>query len=251
MFNFFKKTFHSSHLLQGFTDVHCHILPGVDDGVRHTSEALDVLRYYEESGVRRVFFTPHIAEELHQNTRDHLIGRFSEFVQAYQGKLELCLGAEYMLDEGFSRLLDSNEQFLCAADNTILVETVTSQPPYDFDQILFELQDRGYDVMLAHPERYHYMEHNDYEQLKSKGIKLQMNICSLAGMYGQHAIENAKWLLENGFYSFMGTDLHNLKRHTHCFDQKAYTSAQLGKMEQLRLSNDSLPSGKISNRNNG
>ena len=78
MFDFFKKSFIGAGMLQGFTDVHCHILPGVDDGVQTMKSALRTLNFYEQNGVKRVFFTPHVAEELHENSADRLRERFEE-----------------------------------------------------------------------------------------------------------------------------------------------------------------------------
>lgn len=244
MFGFFKKSFMQSGLLNGFTDVHCHILPGVDDGVQKMETALRILDFYEQNGVKRVFFTPHVAEELHENSRDNLSKRLEELRKEYKGNLELSLGAEYMMDNGFEKLLDNKENFLCASGNTILVETTALQPPMNMDQILFELQDRGYEIMLAHPERYLYMHTDDYEQLIAKGIKLQLNLLSIAGLYGKHAQDKGRKLLEGGKYTFVGTDLHSLKRHLEVMEQKNYSSSELKAISKLMENNAQLPIGK-------
>lgn len=244
MFAFFKKSFLESDLLNGFTDIHCHILPGVDDGIQKMENALRTLAYYEERGAKRVFFTPHVAEELHENTPAHLRQRFGELKRAYQGKLDLALGAEYMIDNGFEKLLDQKEDFLCASGNRILVETTTLQPPMNLDQTLFELQDRGYQVILAHPERYLYMHTKDYEALANKGILFQLNLLSIAGLYGDHAKKKSKKLLESGMYTFVGTDLHSLKRHSEEFARKAFSKGELNAIAKLIANNANLPIGK-------
>lgn len=244
MFGFFKKSFLQSELLKGFTDVHCHILPGVDDGVQKMESALHVLDYYEQNGVKRVFFTPHVAEELHENNREHLLQRFDELRKQYKGSIELALGAEYMLDNGFERLLDQKEDFLCASGNTILVETTAQNPPINMSQIIFEVQDRGYDIILAHPERYTYMHSNEYEELVSKNVKLQLNLLSIVGLYGEHAKKKSKTLLEKGLYTYVGTDLHNLKRHDQQFNIKAYSKSELKAIATLIGNNNQLPIGK-------
>jgi protein-tyrosine phosphatase len=240
MFDFFKKSFIGAGMLQGFTDVHCHILPGVDDGVQTMKSALRTLNFYEQNGVKRVFFTPHVAEELHENSANHLRERFEELQNTYQGKLQLGLGAEYMLDRGFDALLDRKEKFLCASGHLILVETTAMQAPIDFKQILFDLQERGYDVMLAHPERYLYMSHSDYGELRLHKIRLQMNLLSIAGVYGHHAKENAEWLLGHDMYTYMGSDLHNVDFHGHKMNEKKFTSSQIHKMKKLIANNNGL-----------
>lgn len=244
MFGFFKKTFLQSGLLNGFTDVHSHILPGVDDGVQKMETTLRILNFYEEQGVKRVFFTPHVAEELHENTRDHLFKRFEQVKKEYKGNIELSLGAEYMLDNGFEKLLDQKEDFLCASGSTILVETTSLQPPINMSQIIFELQDRGYNIMLAHPERYLYMHEDEYENLLSKNVQFQLNLLSLTGLYGEHAKKKGKKLLENGQYTYIGTDLHSLKRHREYMGIKAFSKSDISAIAKLIENNANLPIGK-------
>jgi tyrosine-protein phosphatase YwqE len=244
MFGFFKKSFLQSELLNGFTDVHCHILPGVDDGVQKMESALHILDFYEEHGVKRVFFTPHVAEELHENNRDHLLQRFDELTKLYKGGIQLALGAEYMIDNGFEKLLDKKEDFLCASGDTLLVETTAQNPPINMSQIIFELQDRGYDIMLAHPERYFYMHTADYEELVAKNVQLQLNLLSIVGLYGEHAKKKGKNLLEKGMYTYVGTDLHNLKRHQQQMGIKAFSKSELNAIATLIGNNNQLPIGK-------
>lgn len=244
MFGLFKKSFISSGLINGFVDVHCHVLPGVDDGIQKMESALRVLEFYEQNGVKRVFFTPHVAEELHENNRDNLHRRLDELKKQYKGNIELALGAEYMLDNGFEKLLDQKEDFLCASGKTILVETTAQQGPINMSQILFELQDRGYDIMLAHPERYFYMHQEEYDELLSKGINFQLNLLSLIGLYGEHAKKKGKALLEQGKYTYVGTDLHKLKIHKEQMEIKAFSSSEVKALAKLIENNSKLPIGK-------
>lgn len=241
MFGFFKKTlFSNDEIFSGHTDVHCHILPGVDDGIQKMEYCLQSLDYYEKHGLRRIFFTPHIAQSLHENTPTNLRARLEEVKKNYTGKIELRLGAEYMLDSGFDELLDKKAELLCASPGTILVETTSIQPPMDFDEIIYELQQNGLNVMLAHPERYHYMHRSDYEDLKRRDIRLQLNILSLAGIYGSHVQEKARWLLENDMYDFCGSDWHDVKFHTQHYESKDFTSSDLKGLEKLLQKNDEL-----------
>lgn len=244
MFGLFKKSFLQSGLFNGFADIHCHILPGVDDGIQKMENAVRTLNYYEENGAKRVFFTPHIAEELHENTRDNLYERFEQLRKEYKGNMELSLGAEYMLDNGFEKLIDKKEDFLCASGKHILVETVAQQPPINMSQILFELQDRGYEVILAHPERYFYMHDKEYDELVGKHISLQLNLCSLTGLYGGHAKEKGKRLLEKGMYTFLGTDLHKLSCHKEQFEMKVLSKSDISQLAKLIENNNNLPLGQ-------
>ena len=97
-----------SGIFSGFTDWHSHILPGVDDGVRTMGESLEILRLYEKLGVRSVWLTPHIMEDI-PNTTAHLRKRFAELQASYSGSVELHLAAENMLDGLFEERLEKND----------------------------------------------------------------------------------------------------------------------------------------------
>ena len=103
-----KKTLAESGLLHGFTDWHCHLLPGVDDGVRTLDESLAILASYEQQGIRSVWLTPHIMEDI-PNTTALLKARFAELITAYQGPLQLHLAAEHMLDGLFEERLRNRD----------------------------------------------------------------------------------------------------------------------------------------------
>ena len=95
-----KRSLEKSGIFQCFTDCHCHILPGVDDGIKTMGDSLAVLSYYEELGIREVWLTPHIMEDV-PNSPSVLRSRFEELSSAYSGKIVLHLGAENMLDALF------------------------------------------------------------------------------------------------------------------------------------------------------
>lgn len=207
-----KKRLESSGLFRGFTDWHSHILPGVDDGVRTMDEALQILARYEELGVKTVWLTPHIMEDI-PNTTDHLRERFDYLQNAYQGNIELHLAAEYMLDNLFDERLEKNDLLpLGENGDSLLVETSYFNPPMDLYQKLEQIKAKGYHPVLAHPERYAYMNDKDYEQLKKMGIRFQLNLPSLAGLYGKHIQKKANQLKKIAFYDYSGGDIHSLKQ---------------------------------------
>ena len=240
MFSLFKKSITGTEILAGHTDTHCHILPGVDDGTQHMSDALATLKFYEDNGLKRLFFTPHIAQSLHENTPENLRKRLEEFKAEYKGNIELRLGAEYMMDEEFSKKVERGDELLCASPGTILVETTAGHKPWEMEETLFELQQKGYTVMLAHPERYVYMEEEDYERLKDKDILFQMNILSLDGTYGKHAFNKAKKLLKKGMYDFCGSDWHKKGYHIPHFSEKSFSSSSIKEIAELLKKNDTL-----------
>lgn len=206
------KTGLQSGIFRGYTDWHSHILPGVDDGVKTMEESLRILRMYEEAGVTALWLTPHIMEDL-PNTTAQLRERFAELKAAYQGPIALHLAAEYMMDTLFEERLESGDLLPAGPEQDhLLVETSCYNPPIDLEGILMKVKSRGYYPILAHPERYHYMDMDRYSSLKAEGIRFQLNLPSAAGLYSPATREKAEQLLKKGWYEFMGCDIH--RAHT-------------------------------------
>ena len=200
-----------SSLLTGFTDHHSHILPGVDDGVKKMEVSLKVLERYEQLGIAEVWCTPHIMEDI-PNTTEKLQVRFAELCEAYQGPIKLHLAAEYMMDALFEERLEQGDLLKLGDEgNQLLVETSYFTPPMDMDKILLRIKQKGLYPVLAHPERYVYMNKERYTELKDKGIRFQLNLSSLAGAYGSEAKDKALWILKKEYYNLVGSDLHSLR----------------------------------------
>ena len=196
--------------LIGFTDFHCHLLPGVDDGIKKMKDTLLMLDYYEEVGMKEVWFTPHIMEDV-PNTTEFLKSRFEEVKSEYKGGLSLNLAAEYMLDNVFEERLAANDLLLHGdAQDRVLVETSYFNGPMDLHDILKRIMANGVFPLLAHPERYVYMDYDEYKKLKDMGVRFQLNISSICGLYGNHVLEKAQWLLKHDMYDVIGSDTHRV-----------------------------------------
>ena len=211
MWPFHKKlTLEASGFFRGFTDWHSHILPGVDDGVQSMDESLQILAEYERLGVKEVWLTPHIMEDI-PNTTEKLRDRFAELKAACQSTVTLHLASENMLDNLFEERLGQDDLLPIGKDGRhLLVETSYFNPPMDLNNILLRIKAKGYYPVLAHPERYLYMSENDYRQLRSMGIQFQLNQFSLLGLYGKDVQKRAKTLQKQGMYNYIGTDLHRI-----------------------------------------
>lgn len=209
----FKKKVESlneSGMLKNFTDWHSHILPGVDDGIPDMERSLEVLDAYEKAGVRKVWLTPHIMEDFPNETRK-LRERFEELKLAYDGNIELKLAAENMLDSLFEERLEQKDLLPIGEEgNHLLVETSYFSAPMNFDEIIDDIKSAGYFPLLAHPERYRYMDEKDYKRLRQRGVAFQINFMSLVGTYGETARKKAEWLLKNNMVDVTGSDLHHL-----------------------------------------
>lgn len=209
-FNRKRDSLEKSGMLRGMTDWHSHILPGVDDGIPNPEESLKVLRAFDEMGIKRVWLTPHIMEDFPNKTED-LQKRFEELCLMWDGKVELKLAAENMLDSLFEERLEKRD-FLPIGDdgNHLLVETSYFNPPMNFDELIDGVFSAGYYPVLAHPERYRYMKEADYRRLKERGVVFQTNMLSLVGAYGETARKKAEWMLKEGMIDLTGSDVHRL-----------------------------------------
>jgi len=197
-----------SGVFQGLTDPHCHLLPGVDDGARTLGDSLGILSLYGELGIREAWLTPHVMED-YPNATGSLRSRFDELLASWSGEVKLHLASENMIDGLFAERFASRDLLpLGGEGRLLLVETSCIAPPMGLRDILGRVKSAGYVPVLAHPERYVYMDAGDYGELHGAGTLLQLNLPSLAGAYGQSARDKAHRLLARGLYSLCGTDTH-------------------------------------------
>ncbi len=223
-----KMSLKESGFFEGRTEWHCHLLPGVDDGVQVLEDDVKILSYYEELGFAEIWITSHIMEDV-PNVPADLLKRFAELESQYKGgmlpglkgNIKLHMSAENMLDNLFEERLEAGDLLpLGEEGNQLLVETSFFNPPFNFYDLLEKIKSKGYFPMLAHPERYRYMEESDYDKLKKMGVRFQLNLPSLSGMYGQTAQKKAEMLLKKGYYDICGCDTHRLHQIQSCASDK-------------------------------
>ena len=205
-----KQTLAGNGILRGMTDYHSHLLPGVDDGVQTVEESLEILRLYEQLGIREVWFTPHIMEDI-PNTTTGLRSRFEQFQKSYTGNIRLHLAAEYMLDNLFKERLAHRDLLPIGEEgNHLLVETSYFNPPMDLYGMMEKIKSAGFIPVLAHPERYTYMGEKEYHRLKRSGVMFQSNLPSLVGGYGNPVKKKVEELYSKAMINLYGTDTHTL-----------------------------------------
>lgn len=215
MFDFFKKKkavisrpgdlFH--------TDIHAHWLPGIDDGAKNLEQSLHMLEIYFQLGYKKLIATPHIYSDFYPNTPDTIKEAFNLVRNAAAPilpELELDYAAEYYMDEYFSNCL-KNKSLLTVRENEVLVEQSFFVEIPNIRDTLFDMQIKGYQPILAHPERYtfYHTDLNKIKAIKDSGVKLQVNLLSLAGKYGKEIAKVAETLITNGWIDYIGTDVHS------------------------------------------
>lgn len=208
MFGLFEKKYsiEGAGLLKGAVDNHSHILYGMDDGVKTQEDSLAILEYLEGEGMREVWCTPHVMEDV-PNTTEAIKARFEELKSVYTGNLTLHLAAEYMIDNLFEARL-SEMDLMTHGSDFVLVETSAVAPPINLWEVLERMCSSGFRPLIAHPERYRYMEKRDYQRLSTMGCIMQLNMPSIVGFYGGDVQARAQMLLDYGMYAMVGSDCH-------------------------------------------
>ncbi|GAB3264915.1 capsular polysaccharide biosynthesis protein [Larkinella harenae] len=245
MFSFFKRRQEkSSHTDYGFlgVDIHSHLIPGIDDGVPDMETALTCLRSFEELGYKKIITTPHVLRDYYPNTSESIRQGLAELRQAVAETdltIQVEAAAEYLIDDHFVTLLETND-LLTFGPNYLLIELSFANAPLNLDEIIFQIQTKGYRPILAHPERYGYLRDQTerLQQLKEKGCLFQLNLLSLMGQYGGRVQQQAKQLLDASIIDFLGSDLHRIRdaeKLTHLLESK-----EMALLDQHQFQNASL-----------
>lgn len=217
MFSFFSKKPKKESAKPYFpvsTDIHSHILPGIDDGSPDVETSIMLIKGLMEMGVKKSVATPHVISDLYRNTPD-TINQSLQLLKAELKKqkinFQVSAAAEYMMDAYFFELLQKGEKLLTIKDNIILTEFSYAMAPHNRQQMSFAIITEGYKPILAHPERYPYYNTSfkEFHELADLGFLLQVNLLSLTGYYGKDAAKAAAYMLKNDLVSYLGTDLHH------------------------------------------
>lgn len=224
MFTLFKSKPKLKDLIpDNYVDIHSHLLYGIDDGAKTFEDTLTLTKTLQGFGFSQFITTPHIIQHVWDNTSELIktkeAATIAELAE-HQINSSFCAAAEYMLDDHFSVLFQS-EKLLTLKDNYALVEMSYINAPIQLYTFLFDLQVAGYIPVLAHPERYLFYHSNfeEYLKLKKAGCLFQLNLLSTVGYYGNEIAKITEKLLQNGMYDFVGSDVHH-SNHIAAFDQK-------------------------------
>lgn len=206
-------------------DMHCHILPGIDDGSPDIETSVNLVNGLIRLGLKGAVATPHIIGDLYRNDETTIAAAFRLLDQELKARgldFKLTYAAEYMLDSYFIDLLDNGTKLLTIMDNLVLTEFSYLSRPQHVEEICFRIQTEGYVPILAHPERYPYFHSSPdlYAHLSDLGFKLQLNLLSLTGIYGKETRKAARFIIDNDLVSFIGTDIHH-QRHLEALSDRS------------------------------
>ena len=235
MFDFFKKKREPLELFY-HTDIHSHILPGIDDGSPHVERSLELVRSMREWGLNRIIATPHVTQDKFENTPEIVTEVYGELKNALQEKdidVELGFAAEYRIDEYFISQVEA-DNLMKLPEGYLLIENSYVQEPWNLANTIFQLRMKGHKLILAHPERYVYYHDKKemYDKLHSSGVLFQVNVLSLANSYGKEVRKMAEYLIDKDYVDFLGTDLH---RRTHVKQINDYLASKSYRKTRERL----------------
>jgi protein-tyrosine phosphatase len=195
------------------TDVHSHFIPGIDDGAQTIEDSVNLIRHFYEAGYKKVITTPHIMSDAYRNTPEIILGGLEKVRAALkenQIPIEIEAAAEYYIDYDFEQKIEEGK-LLTFGKNYVLVELSFVNAPDNLNTIFFKLQTNGYKPVLAHPERYTFWHNNfeKYEEIRDKGVLLQLNINSLTGHYSPGTKKIAEQMIDANLIDFLGSDCHH------------------------------------------
>ncbi len=230
MFGLFKKkkklkkhiTFNYESIM---VDMHSHVLPGIDDGAQTPEESIVLIKKMMELGISKIIATPHIMADFYKNT-PKTIGDALETLKAELKKenivIDIETAAEHYFDESFEASIN-NGNLMTMGDNYVLFEFSFISLPPNYIPVIQKMRDLGYKPILAHPERYSYMNLEQYKMLHDWGCNFQLNTISLTGYYGKDVKAAAEMLIDNELIDFISSDMHH-PRHAAAFTDALRTT---------------------------
>ncbi len=219
MLNWFKTKSTSPPTESITVDIHSHLLPNLDDGVSSFEESVEIIKNFIALGYTKIITTPHVMSDAYRNSSEGIRSRLEDlklYLKENNISIQLEAAAEYYLDETLIEKLNNDEPLLTFGKNYLLFETNFLTEPLNLKEFIFLAITKGYQPILAHPERYIYL-HNNFEgaqDILDRGVLFQLNISSITGYYSKGAQQMALKLIDKGMIHFLGSDCHHLQ-HVH------------------------------------
>lgn len=212
MFSIFSKKYYVADLLEGMVDIHNHVLPGIDDGAKCIEDSLEMIEVYKELGFDSISATPHVMANVYENTPKSIESAFEKLnikLQKTNKNILAGYSAEYMVDECLEEKIRKDE-IIKIKGKYLLIEMSYLQPSINFERIVDLLVEHKITPILAHPERYLYLNpsHPTLTNFTLKGGLLQLNLLSTSFHYGDQVKKNAFKMLEKEMFHICATDAH-------------------------------------------
>lgn len=203
------------------TDMHSHILPFVDDGSNSVDKSLQLVKTLTEQGAKKIFLTPHYKAGEHEKSAQEIKERFDNFYKEVKDSkidVELYLGQEIFCNENTYDLLKEGKLLTLNNTKYILIEFDYFNYT-DISDYVYNLKTLGYIPIIAHIERYKYLDADTLIDLKHMGALIQVNASSVVGKRNKTYQKKVFAAIQLGLVDFVSTDIHIGRE---CFYEKAY-----------------------------
>ncbi len=211
MFNWLSKSSPIDNPLR--VDMHSHFLPGIDDGAQTFDDSITLIQAMRTLGYEKIITTPHVISDTFRNTPEIIISKCASVNQALRERgidFQIEAAAEYYLDEALIEKMNNNERLLTFGKSYLLFEMNFITEPFSLKEFIFNASTRGYRLILAHPERYLFLQQNRSKltDLIDRGVLFQVNLMSLTGHYSRPAQKLAEYLIDQKMVHWLGSDCH-------------------------------------------
>ncbi len=203
-------------------DIHCHILPGVDDGSKSLEESIKMAQIASEQGIRKIVNTSHYHPEFDYIKGQELLqekDKFNEVLKQNNIDIEVLIGNEIYYSNDLIKKLDDLDFFTINDSKYILIEAPPTDFPKDLCNTVIELKEKGYIAILAHVERYIEVQENIeliYDAINAGAI-IQINSLSILGKSGKELQKTCGELISRNMVHVVGTDAHSSRRRSPIF----------------------------------
>ena len=191
-----------------FIDCHSHILYGIDDGAKTIEDSIAILKKMQDLGFESIILTPHYRGDYTANNtlKSLLLESLNSVLDENNINIKLYLANEVRITSDMLELIEKDK--IKTFNNYLFLELPFTTKIYNLDKIIYELQSNNIKVVLVHPERYPYLNINDFQKLVDNDVLLQVNYESIIGKYGFKSKLMAKKLLKQDLVYCLGTDVH-------------------------------------------
>jgi protein-tyrosine phosphatase len=190
-------------------DIHTHILPNVDDGSDSIETSIEMLKDAKEQGVTHIILTPHaILNSSTYLSKEELQTKYDEFIKKIEDiGIKVYLGSEiYYTEKSYKKLLKNELKTI--NDSKYFIMEFPMHHHTDIDEIMYDAKIKGFNPILAHPERYNFLKVDDVASIKQNAL-IQVNTTSILGNHGRSIKKFAFELMKNNLVDFVSSDCHN------------------------------------------
>ena len=233
--------------MDNYVDIHSHILYGIDDGSKTIEESIEIIKQHIEMGFNEIVVTPHYIENsdyiTNNENKNKILKELEKEIKNQNLDIKLYLGNEVFINNNIEELLKNNEISTINGSNYLLIELPLHNKIKNATDIIYELKIKGITPIIAHPERYEFVQKNpdSVDELIEEGAILQANYGSIVGIYGEHAKKTIKKLLKKNKISILATDIHfpnnNIYKNMETIKKKLNKIIGEEKLKELMITN--------------